>query len=57
MIRPMSMTAIVILVVASSASTLAVGDEAIAGQLLRGTDRATITQPHRFRTVLTYEIS
>ena len=39
----MSMTAIVIFVAASAASTLAVGDEAIGGQLLRGTDRATIT--------------
>ena len=32
-----------ILVAASAASILAVGDEAVAGQLLRGTDRATIT--------------
>ena len=39
----MRMTAIAILVAAFAASTLAVGDEAVARQLLRGTDRATIT--------------
>ncbi len=42
MIRPTKMTAIAILVAVSAASTLAVGDEAVAGQLLRGTERATI---------------
>ncbi len=43
MIRPTKMTVMAVLVAASAASILAVGDEAVAGQLLRGTDRATIT--------------